>query len=124
MRSLLILLLSVLTTIDVFSLDQSLAPGLSLKNAVLYLLAAALFFRTVLAGELRIELPRLHALFAAWIAYAVATLLVAGLIIHYPGYHITSAAISLKSLLIDNALFCLIAFHGLSDVDDVRLFLK
>lgn len=124
MRWLLLSLIGVLAATDIFSLDLSLAPGLSVKNAVLYLVLMALFFRTVLSGELKIERPEIHAYFAVWIGYAVVTCLVAGLIIEYPGYHLFSAAITLKSFLIDPALFCLAAIWGLRDERDVILLTK
>jgi|SRR5579883_3392192 len=124
MRWLLLLLIGVLAATDTFSLDLSLAPGLSVKNAVLYLVIMALFFRSVLSGDMKLELPRIHALFAVWIGYAVVTLLVAGLVIQYPGYHLYPSTIALKSFLVDPALFCLAAIWGLRDERDVMLIVK
>lgn len=124
MRWLLVLLVGVLALADTFSLDLSLAPGLSVKNAVLYLVIMALFFRTVLAGTVKLEAPSVHAMFTLWIGYAILTCLVAGLVIQYPGYHLVSAAISLKDFLLDPALFCLAAIWGLQDERDVTILLK
>jgi len=124
MRWLLLLLIGVLAATDIFSLDLSLAPGVSVKNAVLYMVLMALFFRTVLTGRMKIDLPSIHGMFAIWIGYAILTCLVAGLIIQYPGYHLISGAISLKSFLIDPALFCLAAIWGLQDERDVTLIVK
>lgn len=124
MRWLLVLLVGVLVFCDMFDVGLSLGPGLSVKNAVVYLIAAGLFFRTVLSGEVRIELPSIHGMFLAWIGYAVLTMLVVALMLHRPDYHLSAAVINLKTLLIDPAVFCLTVFYGLRNADDVRVFLK
>ncbi len=124
MRWLLLILIGVLAVGDIFSLDLSLAPGLSVKNAALYMVLMALFFRTVLSGAMKIDLRSIHGMFALWIGYAILTILVAGLVIRYPGYHMVSAAISLKGLVIDPALFCLAGIWALRDERDVALIIK
>ena len=124
MRWLLLLLIGVLAVADTFSLDLSLAPGLSVKNAVLYMVFMALVFRTVLSGDVKVELPSIHGMFTLWIGYAILTCLVAALIIQYPGYHLVSATIALKDFLIDPALFCLVAIWGLRDERDVTLIVR
>jgi len=60
MRYLLALLIFVLTTIDVFGWTLSLAPGLSAKNAILYVILLTLAARFVVRDGLRMELPKLH----------------------------------------------------------------
>lgn len=124
MRVLLLLLIAALALGDIFSLDLSLAPGLSVKNAVLYLVILALFFRTVIAGELNPERSGIKVMFAVWIAYAAVTLCLAAFVIHYPGYRLGDAVITLKSYLIDPALFCFAALWGLRDEKDVRLIVS
>jgi hypothetical protein len=121
MRWLIVMLVGVLVVSDIFSLDLSLAPGLSVKNAMLYVVAITLFFRIVLSGEVRIELPDVHAFFAVWIGYALLTCLTAALVIHYPGYHLIPSVIALKNLLIDPAVFCLAVFYATRTREDVRL---
>jgi len=59
LRYLLALLIFFLTTIDVFGWTLSLAPGLSVKNAILYLILLTLSARFVVRGGLRLELPQL-----------------------------------------------------------------
>ncbi len=124
MRWLLVLLVAVLVYCDMFDVGLSLAPGLSVKNGVVYVIAAGLFFRSVLSGEVRIELPSIHGLFAAWIGYALVTMLVVALMLHYPNYHLSTAVIDFKTLLVDPAVLCLTVFYGLRNRDDVRVFLK
>lgn len=124
MRWLLLILIGVLAVGDIFSWGLGLAPGLSLKNACLYMVVMALLFRTVLSGQMKVELPSIHGMFAVWIGYAILTCLVAGLVIEYPGYHIGSSIISLKDFLIDPALFCLAGIWALQSERDVMLILK
>lgn len=124
MRWLILLLIGVLAATDIFSINQSLAPGLSLKNAVLYLVLMAIFFRTVLSGQIKIELPSIHGMFAVWVGYAILTILVAAVIIEYPGYRVGSAAMALKDFIIDPALFCLAGIWALRDERDVTFIVS
>ncbi len=124
MRWLLSLLVAVIVFCDIFDVGLSLGPGVSVKNGVLYLIALGLFFRMVIAGEVRIELPKIHALFVLWIGYAVVTSIVDALILHRPQYHLTAAVINLKAFLIDPTMFFLTVFYGLRDNEDARTFLK
>jgi len=61
MRWLIALLIAVLALSDLLGLDLSLAPGVSVKNAFVYVLAMALALRLVIEGELRLELAVVHA---------------------------------------------------------------
>ena len=124
MRWLLLLLIAVLALGDIFSIDMSFAPGLSLKNAVLYLVIMALVFRSVLGGGMKLESAGIQPIFAVWIGYAAITLFVAAFIIHYPGYRLGDAVITLKGNLIDTALFCFAALWGLREEKDVRMIVS
>ncbi len=123
-RWLLLLLVALFWTTDVLTGDFSLAPGLSVKNAMLYAIAAALFLRKVMGDTSPVRLTRIVAYFAVWIGYAAASVVFAGLVMHYPEYHVTEAAIALKSQLVDPAVFCLAVFYGLRGDADVKFFLK
>lgn len=124
MRWLILLLLSMLTLGDVLQVQMSLAPGLSVKNLLLYWIVFALLARIVVSGELRAQLPALQAAFALLIGYAMASWVVAGLVIHYPRYDMIQSGISLKGLLIDPALLLFATFYALRTSDDVRAVLK
>jgi len=121
---LLILLIAVIAGSDIFSKDLSLLPGLSAKNAMLYAVGMALFFRGVIAGTLRIERPAVHALFGVWFGYALLSCIVAAAVIQYPGYDFIGSLLTLKSLLIDAGLFFLVAFYGPRTLAEARLVLK
>ena len=120
MRWMFVLLAGLLITSDFLGRNPGLGPGLSLKNAMLYLIALALVFRTTLQGNFRLRMPGLHMAWAVWIGYAILTWLIAWLVIHYRGYDALQSAIGLKSELIDSAIFCFVVFYGVQDERDFR----
>ena len=124
MRYLLALLIALLTTIDVSGWPLSLAPGLSVKNAILYLILLSLAARFVVRGGLRMELPRIHLWFGVLIAYATLTWLAVGLVIKYKFYTLVYGGIDLKASLIDNALVFALFLYGARTVADTRFLLK
>jgi O-antigen ligase len=123
MRLALMVLVAILIVADVFQLELSLGPGLSLKNALLYVLFMGLFFRTIIEGVRSVDMPAVHAGFLVLVGYAILTWLMAGLLIEYDGYDLIDSAISLKSELADFALLFLVAFHGTRNLNDVRALL-
>lgn len=114
MGNILSLLILALVGTDILSLDLSLAPGLSLKNAMLYLVAGLIVLRSLGSAGLRLELPGLHLAFVLLIGYALLSWLTAALVIEYPNYRLVSAAIRLKTDLVDHFVFFLVFFYGLS----------
>lgn len=125
MRWLFILLISVLATADILGKDLSLGPGLSPKNAVLYLIALAMFFRLSITGnQPRGRLPMLQAAFAVWIAYATLSFVTCCLIVHYTSYDIKDSGILLKAQLYDAALFCFTVFYAVETEADFKLLTK
>ena len=124
MRWLFVLLIAVFIVSDVFGLGMSMATGLSVKNAVLYAIVFALFFRVVLGGLGRFHVPWLTVAFCILIGYAAVTWLAAALVIRYQGYHLFAGLITLKTRLIDPALMLFAAFYGLRDTKDAQSTLK
>jgi O-antigen ligase len=124
MRYLLALLIVFLTTMDVLGSSLSFAPGLSVKNAILYVILLALAARFVVQGGLRLELPQVHLWFGILIAYATLSWLVAGLILQYKDYTLLSSGIDLKSLLLDNALVFALYLYGPRTLGDAKFVLS
>ena len=124
MRLLYVLLISTLALSDIFSVGMSLAPGLSVKNALLYPLALGLMFRMALTGRFRMRLPIVNVAFILWITYAVLTWVVCVTMIHYPGYDARNAGIELKSELFDSVLFFFVYFYGMESESDFHLIAK
>jgi hypothetical protein len=124
MRYLLALLIFFLTTADVFGWTASLAPGLSIKNAILYLIILALATRFAVRGGMRLELPQVHLWFGVLIVYAVLTWLAAGLLIRYESYTLVQSGIDLKANLLDNVLVFALFLYGTQTLADARFVLK
>jgi O-antigen ligase len=118
MAYLLLLVVATFATTDILNIGLSLAPGLSAKNAVIYLVALCLAFRMVTRGGYRLQLPVIHLWFVVLIGYATVTWLVAGLIIHYQNYELIGGGIGLKNELIDYAIVFGLFFYGTRTISD------
>jgi hypothetical protein len=124
MRWLIACLIGILATSDLLDWDLSLAPGLSVKNAGLYMIAMTLLFRAVLSGRKILYLPGVQVLLMALIGYGTLSLLTAAFVIEYPRYELYDSVIALKSKLVDPAFFMLAVFYGLRDFRDTRWLLR
>jgi O-antigen ligase len=118
MRYLLILPILVYTLQDSFNLGLNFGLGLSLKNAVMYLVALMLALRVATRGGYKLELLGVQACFAILIAYAFFSMLAASFVIHYPGYQLVESLIALKTGLVDNALIFGLFFYGTRTIKD------
>jgi O-antigen ligase len=123
-RYLLALLISCLTAADVFGWSLSLAPGLSVKNGMIYLILLALAARFVVRGGMQMEVPRVHIWFGILIAYATLTWLAAGILIQYRGYNLQSSGFDLKIGLYDNAIIFGMFLYGTRTLRDAEFLLK
>jgi O-antigen ligase len=124
MRWLIALLVAVLVAGDVLHMGMSLAPGVSVKNLLLYWILFALLARMIVSGEWRFDLPAIHVAFVLFIAYAICSWFVAGVMVRYPRYDLVQSGIGLKGLLIDPALFFFATFYALRTKGDVLAVLK
>lgn len=113
---LLISLFSILLADVMLGLGLSIIPGLSLKNAMLYLLFSALILEFVLTDRdpLRETWP-LHGAWALLVMYATFTWLAIVLLGLHRGYHGLTSFITLKSQLADLLLFLLVYLYGPRD---------
>src|SRR5476651_1642891 len=105
MRIVLSLLVLMLMGSSIFSVDLSLAPGLSVKNAMLYMAMVFMASRFVVGGNFKMQMGKFTGCYLALIGYAIATWLVAGLVVQYKSYTLVEAGISLKNFLIDPLIF-------------------
>jgi O-antigen ligase len=124
MRLLLTLLLLVLTASDVLAIDVSLGPGLSLKNALLNLLALLLLIRIVVSGGFRIEIPAIVGSLVVVFLYAALSILVASAIIAYPHYNVLASIVQFKTGIVDQTLMLLMFFYGVNQVADGLALLR
>ena len=99
-----------------FGLGLSLAPGLSLKNAMLYILFSALVLEFLVSDRdpLRETWP-LHGAWALLVFYAFFTWLTIVLLGLHRGYDAVGSFIPLKSQLADLFLFLLVYLYGPKD---------
>jgi O-antigen ligase len=124
MRYLLSGIILLLVFCHIFSLDLSLAPGLSAKNAVLYIAASIIGFRLVVSGSLKMEMGGFIVCYFVLIAYAIATWLVAGMFIEYKSYTLMAAGIALKNTLVDPLIFFLTFMVGVRNSAEAIKILK
>jgi hypothetical protein len=124
MRWLFVVLMALLIISDFHGTNPGLGPGLSLKNAMLYLAVMVLAFRMALSGGFRLRMPALHLAWGIWICYAMLTWLAVALVLKYQGYNALISAMALKAELIDYALYCFVVFYGVQSEDDFRFVLR
>ena len=123
-RFALTLIIAVLAVSDAFAIDMSLAPGLSVKNAVLYAVAGTLLLRGVVLKDIRLQMGVLRTCFITWIGYAVLTTLLDAFVVHLPHYRVVESVILLKSVLVDSAIVFFVFFYGLRSIDDAIFITK
>jgi O-antigen ligase len=124
MRVLLICLIAFMTLSQAFDFDPGPAPGLKIRNALVYLLLLGLLSRFTIDRSYRIQAPVIPALFAAVIGYAILTYVAVLLVIDYPHYDAITTGMSLKTALIDQLLLFLVFFYGCRSDEDALLILK
>ena len=124
MRYLLVVLIFFLTACDVFGWTQSFAPGLSVKNALIYLMLLTVAARLVVQGGGRFELPRVHLWFGILIAYATLSWLTVAILIRYESYELVSSGIALKAELLDGVIAFALYLYGTRTTQDAKFVLK
>ena len=124
MRALLFLLFFVLLTAETLNLDLSLAPGLSVKNAMLYLILVGIAINTALYRNRSFEAGSVIVPYALCIAYALFTWVTILLIIDYPGYERFYSLIVLKNGLADHLIVFLVFFYGVLNAKDALWLIK
>jgi O-antigen ligase len=123
-RTLLALLFIVLLAADALELNLSLAPGLSVKNAFLYLIVFVIAVETALTRNRRFECMSVIVPYSLYFFYACFTLVIVVVFVNYPGYEILQAIISLKSGVADNLLVFLVFFYGVLTAKDAESLIK
>lgn len=124
MRILLGITICILAIAVTFSLDLSVAPGLSLKNVFLYLTATALILQAILGQPPKAELGALQACFAVLVAYALLSTFAVGNLAGYRAYGIAGSLIYLKAVLVDWWVLFAVFFYGARSVDDTEKLIK
>jgi O-antigen ligase len=113
MPFLLVLLVGFLTLSTAFDFDPGPAPGVKIKNLLLYLLVLGLLLRMSLDKSYRIQFPSMPILFGILAGYAIVSYLAAVFVIQYPRYAVMGNGFDLKNSVIDHMLFFLVFFYGI-----------
>ncbi|HEY7640256.1 MAG TPA: O-antigen ligase family protein [Steroidobacteraceae bacterium] len=124
MRYLLIVLVSFMTLSSVFDFDPGPAPGLKIKNALLYLVVMLMMLRVTIDRSYRIQLPSIPAIFSVLIGYAMLTFVALWMFQPILHYDFIANGMLLKSTLIDQMLLFLVFFYALRTDADAVLLLK
>lgn len=109
---------------DAIDYELTLIPGLSVKNAVVYMLGTLIALRMVVTRQSIMVAGPMQGAFIVLILYAMITWLVAGLVIEYPRYDMYFSAIRLKNGLIDHLIFFLVFLFGVRDADEATKVVK
>ena len=123
-RALLILLLCIMFVATTFGWELSLAPGLSIKNAFLYLIIVIYMIETAVFHNRHFELPSVLVPFFLLVGYCIFSWLTVALIVQWKGYSVLDAGISLKTNRFDHLMFFLLFFYALSSSKDVLSLLR
>ena len=123
-RNLLLVLFIGMMGSRALGLDLGLAPGISIKNAMLYLTASVIVIDSAIAHNRKVELLPVIIPFALLILYALMTWLVTVLFLDNPYYAVLSTLIRLKTKLIDQFLMLLVFFYGVANWKDALWLLK
>jgi hypothetical protein len=115
--------LFVLTT-DGVAFELSLAPGLSAKNLLIYLVAIFVVLRLVVGRESIMVAGKVQGAFLIQIFYALITMLVAALIIDYPRYDLFESVIKFKVQELDPYIYFLVFLFGVRNADDAIKVIK
>ena len=124
MRFLLLILFVVMFLGDALGVNISLAPGLSTKNLLLYILFTWIAIEGSVTGNRRLQCMIVFVPFLLLVLYAVFSWLVVVLIVDYQNYSVLSSAIGLKSELADALLMLLVFFYGVTNTKDCIWLLR
>jgi O-antigen ligase len=124
MRILLVGLLLFMTLSQTFEFDPGPAPGLKIRNLIMYLLLLGLVLRFTSGRGFRLQQPAVPILFSVLIGYAMLTYVLIILMIDYPRYDMITSGMVLKNSLIDQFLGFLVFFYGCRTDKDALLMVK
>lgn len=123
-RYLLLLLFFIMLCGPALGLELSLAPGLSVKNALLYAVVTLVTIEAVVLRNRRLELLPVIVPFTLLVGYAFFTWLAIVMILDYPGYAKLGAFIDLKSNFADLLLVFLVFFYGTQNTKDALWLIR
>src|SRR5690606_5449944 len=124
MSFLLAALMSLIVAAKLFALPLSFGPGLSVENALLYVVLAALLFKMAVQRTFHFELRELHMCFAVLVAYAALSIVAGAAIVQHPDSRALRAGSGLRARLVDQFVFFAVFFYGLQQSRSALSVLK
>lgn len=109
---------------DDVGLAISLAPGLSFKNLLLYVVLTGIAINAAVARNRKLEMMGVLIMFPLLILYALVTWVILTFIIQDPEYQAKGAFIALKNGFVDQFLTFLIFFYGVLALKDAVWLLR
>jgi O-antigen ligase len=120
MRSMLMLVIVVIGASDILGIDIGLAPGLSVKNALLYVGIGLLLMQRAVTGRPHLQMVWMQAAFLLLVVYAIGSLVLNIVILQLPGYRPVNQLITLKTQLIDRFVLFVLFFYAARSHTDVQ----
>src|SRR5688572_8350209 len=108
----------------VLGLDLGIAPGISIKNAMLYAAFSAIAIESAIVRNRNVELLAVLLPFALLILYAVLTWIFIVLFLENANYSALATLIRLKAKLVDQFLMLLVFFYGVLNLREALWLLK
>ena len=111
-------------TAEMLGLNRGLAPGLSTKNAVLYLIFVSVAIEAALLRNRSLELLSVIVPFLLFVAYALLSWSLVVLFEMYPGYNAFRSFIVFKGAVADHILVFLVFFYGVTSQREIMWLFK
>jgi O-antigen ligase len=92
--------------------DTNLFRGMTMENALVWLVFIVLVLEMTLGNPIRLEGGRAHVAFITWIGYAVISCVTVALFADYQGYGLVKSGMRIKNHLFDHYLLFLAFFFG------------
>lgn len=124
MRNLLILIVVFLAASDILGMDVGLAPGLSMKNGLLYLALGLLLLQRAVTRRPKMELAWLQIVFVCLVIYAIGSVVFNIMVLELSGYRVMDQIVTLKTQLIDRLIIFALFFYLTRTEADVRVVLS
>ena len=121
---LLLLLIVSLLVSEMLEWDLGIAPGLSVKNVLIYLGIAMIMIDWALNRNRRLEAMSVILPIVLCMAYAVFSLAFVIMVSDYPGYTVLDASVALKRIQFDRLIIFLVFFYGVLRARDATWLIK
>ena len=115
--ALLFLLLYVLFAATTLGIDLNIAPGLSVKNVLLYFITIVYVIDAAVQRNISFDLPSVIVPFGLFIGYCTLSWYIASFLIKPTYYQTIPAALSLKNERYDHIIIFLLCFYSVTSVE-------